>query len=346
MSINISVIIPFFYKSENKIGSDLYFSLFAFEKSLSAVFKSKYKNFEVIAVSDFSSKESLAIAMKYKCRVVKLKKNHGSGFSRNKGASLAKGKILVFLDSDVEIKKDALTLIDKSYKTKKNNVALQGIYSHEPNYNKSTTQYLQSYHCYYLFSYTKKFKYTQTLCTNIFAIKKDIFLELKGFDSNFNNANSEDAEFGFRLIKAGYKIPIERKLKTVHHTNFGLWTCVKRITRIHTGEMKMYLRNKTFLMKAKQKNYLVVLIGIALITLGCLLSFVNYFYTVPYFSYVFITLNLLFIGIHLNFITFIFHSKGFLSACKAIIYSYVHRFLFIYCVCSGILQFYVFNNRY
>ena len=346
MSVNISIVIPFFYANKNTIGSDEYFELCAFEKSLSAVFKSGYKNFEVIAVSDCSSQESLKIAMKYPCKIVKLKENHGSGYARNKGANLAKGKILVFLDSDVEIKEDALGLINKNYKLNKHNIALQGVYSHTPNYKKSTTQYLQSYHCYYLFSLTKKHKYTQTLCTNIFSIKKDIFFKLNGFDSNFSNANSEDAEFGFRLIKEGYKIPIERRINTIHHTNFGLWTCAKRIVRIHTGEMKMYLRNKTFLMKAKQKNYFFVLVGIALIMFGCLLSFMNYFYTVPYFSHIFIILNLLFIGIHFQFLTFIFHSKGFLSACKAIIYSYLHRFLFIYCVVIGILDFYIFNKRY
>ena len=346
MTINISVIIPFFYPKQNVIGSDEYFALHAFEKSLSAVFKSNYKNFEVIAVSDFSNKQSIEIAMKYPCKIIRLSKNGGSAAARNKGASLAKGKILIFLDSDVQIKTDALGLINKSYNSKKKEIALQGVYSHAPNYDKYITQYLQSYHCYYLFSEVEKKKYTETLCTNIFSIKRDIFLKLRGFDASFNNANSEDAEFGFRLIKMGYKIPIERKVNTIHHTNFGLWSCIKRIIRIHTGEMKMYLRNKTILMKVKQKNYSAVIAGITLVLFGLSISALNLFYKIPHFFHIFIIINLLFIGIHLGFLNFVYSTKGFLTCCMAVIYTYLHRLLFIYCIGIGIVDFYIFGRKY
>ena len=45
-----------------------------------------------------------------------------------------------------------------------------------------------------------------------FFNKKDLFFKLKGFDSNFNSANAEDSEFGFRLLKEGFKILLEKKL--------------------------------------------------------------------------------------------------------------------------------------
>ena len=140
MNLKISVIIPFFYPTKKIIGAEEYFSLFAFEKCLSAIFNSDYKNYEVIAVSDFSNKQSIKIAQKYPCKIIKLKKNFGSGYSRNKGARLAKGKILVFLDSDVEVKKDALRIINERYKSNSDDIALQGVFSHAPNYKKYTTQ--------------------------------------------------------------------------------------------------------------------------------------------------------------------------------------------------------------
>ena len=62
MKYKLSVIIPFFYSNNHTIGKKKYFSLLAFEKCLSAIFKSDYKNFEVIAVSDASSLESVEIA--------------------------------------------------------------------------------------------------------------------------------------------------------------------------------------------------------------------------------------------------------------------------------------------
>jgi len=346
MNFKISVIIPFYYPDPKKIALDKHFLLRAFEKCLSSIFKSKYKNYEVIAVSDNSSQESINIAEKYSCKIIKLKKNSGAAFSRNKGATIARGKILVFLDSDVEIKKDAFSIINKHFNSKNNDGLLQGIYSHKPNYKRSITQYLHSYHCYHLFSETKKNKYTQTLCTAFFAIRKDLFKKYKGFDTKFKKASQEDVEFGFRLIKDDYKIPIERKLNAIHHINFGIQSFTSRIMRLHTDEMKMYLRNKSVKLKAKQSNYLTVILGIILIFFIMFLICINLIYPNIYFNKMFITLNLIFILIHKNFLTFLFLSKGMLMALKSIFYIYLHRFLFIICFFRGLIDFYILRNKY
>ena len=346
MNYKISVILPFFYSDIKGIGSDKHFLLLAFDKCLSSIFKSKYKNYEVIAVSDNSSQESINIAEKYSCKIIKLKKNSGAAFSRNKGAAIASGKILVFLDSDVEIRKDAFSIINKYFNSKNNEGLLQGIYSHKPNYKRSVTQYLHSYHCYHLFSETKKNKYTQTLCTAFFSIRKDLFKKYKGFDAKFKKASQEDVEFGFRLIKDRHKIPIERKLNAIHHINFGIQSFTSRIIRLHTDEMKMYLRNKSVKLKAKQSNYLTVILGIILIFLITFSIFINLIYPNIYFNKIFITLNLIFILIHMNFLTFLLSSKGLLMSLKAIFYIYLHRFLFITCFFRGLIDFYILRNKY
>ncbi|WP_415285766.1 glycosyltransferase family A protein [Candidatus Pelagibacter sp. Uisw_104] len=98
MKYKLSIIIPFFFSDNEDIDSKRYFSLLAFEKCLKAVFKSQYKKFEVIAVSDGSSNDLVEIAKKYPCKIIKIQKNSGAAFSRNVGAKKAKGQILVFLD--------------------------------------------------------------------------------------------------------------------------------------------------------------------------------------------------------------------------------------------------------
>ena len=153
---NISVIIPF-YNSEKSL-----------KQCLKAVYKSTYRNFEVIAVSDNSLDRSDQIIEEFSCRFKRLKKNHGSGFARNAGAKLAKGKILVFLDSDVIIKRDSLKIIKSYFEKKHNCQMMQGIYSHNPNYEKISTQYLHSYQCFYVFSSKKNF--IETLISNFFSI--------------------------------------------------------------------------------------------------------------------------------------------------------------------------------
>ena len=87
----ISIIIPV-YNSEKYIN-----------RALDSVFSQNYKNIEVIIVNDGSTDETLNIIKQNKY-FNKLKifnqKNLGSTAARNKGAEVANGNWLAFLDSD------------------------------------------------------------------------------------------------------------------------------------------------------------------------------------------------------------------------------------------------------
>ena len=93
LSILVSVIIPS-YNEQGVIGA-----------CLSSLALQSYKSIEIILVDDGSSDKTLEVVKKYKVKVVK--QNHkGPGPARNLGASFAKGKILVFVDSDMTFEKD------------------------------------------------------------------------------------------------------------------------------------------------------------------------------------------------------------------------------------------------
>ena len=98
MKYSLSIIIP------------SYNSIKTIDRCLSSVFKSKFKNYEVIVVSDNSNDRSNDIIKKYPCRLINLKKNVGAAAARNAGAKIAKSDILIFLDSDVIIKIYRITL--------------------------------------------------------------------------------------------------------------------------------------------------------------------------------------------------------------------------------------------
>ena len=166
MNKKFSIVIPFFFPEKNIYKSKSDFALLSFHKCLSAILKSKYKNFEVIAVSDGSNKKSIEIVRKFPYRLIKIKNNSGAGYARNIGSKVSKGKILVFLDSDVKIKPNTLSIINNFFNINKNHYVLQGIYSYKINYKSYTNQYLQSYYYYYLFGRGKK-KIKNTLFTNL-----------------------------------------------------------------------------------------------------------------------------------------------------------------------------------
>ena len=68
-------------------------------------------DFEVIAVDDGSTDQSLEIAARFGCQTIGNPKNMGPGVARNLGAARARGEILAFTDSDCIVPRDWLAKI-------------------------------------------------------------------------------------------------------------------------------------------------------------------------------------------------------------------------------------------
>ena len=149
--MKISIIIP------------VYNSSLTLKECLGAVLDSSFKNFEVIIVSDNSPDNSVAIARQYQCKIIELPKNKGPAFARNRGAQVSAGDILLFIDSDVIIKIDALNYLNDMF-FQNEIAAIQGIYSHKPTYESVATQYQMSYNCYYIWPKNKKYASTLSTC--------------------------------------------------------------------------------------------------------------------------------------------------------------------------------------
>ena len=83
------------------------------EKCLDSLVNQTLKNIEIICINDGSPDNSQKIIDKYKNRysnIVSIEDtNHGQGYARNKGINLAKGKYIMFLDSDDTLELDILS---------------------------------------------------------------------------------------------------------------------------------------------------------------------------------------------------------------------------------------------
>lgn len=86
---------------------------------LDSVINQTFKNIEIIIVNDCSPDNSAAIIEEYRKKddrfvLISLEKNLGLGEARNEGIKIAKGKYIVFIDSDDWVKENYIEILYKN----------------------------------------------------------------------------------------------------------------------------------------------------------------------------------------------------------------------------------------
>ena len=85
------------------------------EDSIKAIYKSDYKNYELVCIDDGSTDESHTICHKFNLKYDNFKyyrqENHGLAYSRNLGVHLATGEYITFVDADDLISPHMITYL-------------------------------------------------------------------------------------------------------------------------------------------------------------------------------------------------------------------------------------------
>lgn len=231
----ISVIIPI-YNPSATIGP----ALRALQNSN---FTGKY---EIILVDDGSKNLSLVkrlVDWLHKKEIRIYEQIHkGPAAARNLGAKKAKGSILLFLDADVILEPQSLMQVSKVFSKDKKLTALNGIYAKEPANPSFFTWYFSLFK-YYQWVIRRKKRYSG-FSTRLAAIKKNVFLQLGGFNEKYDSALVEDYEFGHRLGKK-YKVIVDTKVIGRHfHPRFS--QCFKNYYRRVYLWLKLFGKRKKF----------------------------------------------------------------------------------------------------
>ena len=140
---------------------------------------------------------------RFNIRVLRSSRPGSAAAARNLGSSLLKEGILVFLDSDVILDRQAIRRLIEPIQSGRVEATV-GNYSRQV----QGMTFLQQYKQLYISTvYGRERKYlSKEFWTAIGAIRADVFHRLKGFDSNFKGAGGEDTDMGHRLTGAGYRI--------------------------------------------------------------------------------------------------------------------------------------------
>ena len=184
---------------------------------LEAIFASEgIGRLEVIVVDDGSTDSSIPIASGFCCKLIPCEQSRGPAAARNRGAKEARAAVLFFVDADVFVRPDTLKLLVTALDS---SAAAFASYDPEPlNQNFATVLY----HTLACRSQDDTAETTPVFYSYCAAIRKDLFLELGGFDTNFTRATFEDMELGCRLAGQGQLSRHLHNAKVVHAVQYDL----------------------------------------------------------------------------------------------------------------------------
>lgn len=187
----VSVIVPA-YNAEKTIG-----------QCLNALFNQSYPKdlYEVIVVDDGSRDGTGDIAGSYAVKYIH-QENKGPAAARNKGANEAKGGIILFTDSDCVPDADWISNMVKPFENPQI-AAVKGAYRTN---QKSLTARFAQIEFEERFTLLKKAPSIDMVDTYSAGFRRDIFLQMKGFDEGFPVANNEDTDLSYRMSRHGFKM--------------------------------------------------------------------------------------------------------------------------------------------
>ncbi len=198
----VSVIVPVF----NAVGY--------IGRCLDALIASSYPSFELIMVDDCSTDDSAEIARQKGTTVLQLSRQSGPAAARNFGALHAQGEIILFIDSDVIVRRETIALAVNDFQNNPDIVAVFGSYDDKPQEENFMSQYRNLFHH---FNHQHSDTEAHTFWAGCGAIRKKVFEEMDGFNKErYTKPSIEDIELGSRIHKKGYRIILNRGLQVKH----------------------------------------------------------------------------------------------------------------------------------
>lgn len=168
---------------------------------------------DLIVVVDGGDAETAAVARAHGAQVVVLADRRGPAAARNAGARIARGDILMFADSDVTVRPDAIARVLSALDTPPGYDAVIGSYDDAP----AATDFLSQYkNLAHHFVHQTSNERACTFWSACGAIRREAFERAGGFDERYRRASIEDIELGSRLVAGGSRIRLVKSLQITH----------------------------------------------------------------------------------------------------------------------------------
>ncbi len=257
--------------------------------------------FEVICNVDGSTDGSFEMLknsqFSYDFKVL-FQKNSGAAVARNKGADIANGQILIFLDDDMYPEDDLIACHVSDFEYYESEAIIGNIHYKPTSLKMNFIEEGFEAGC---LEREKRLRKNQNdlhfidFWSGHFSIRHEIFRTLGGFDENFTENGEyghEDMDFSYRLFKLSNKIYFSEKALALHHCQDTIMTVLNK--HYQTGKKEVMFKRKHHLeLFAFEKFYgksIIIKFFSKIYKFPFLLSIIVYFTTMA--SLIFKKLNL------------------------------------------------------
>ncbi len=191
---------------------------------LAALAASRDAQFELIVVDDASTEPVAPAVARHGFRYMRLEVQSGPAFARNRGAEVAEGEVLVFVDADVCVHPDTLARFAAAFAAEPAPDAVIGSYDENPADPGLVSQYKNLLHHHVHHASAGPIA---TFWSGCGAIRRELFLEVGGFDEQrYKRPAIEDLELGTWLSRSGHRIVLDPTVLCQHRKRWTLWSMV------------------------------------------------------------------------------------------------------------------------
>jgi len=172
------------------------------------------EDYEIIVIDNCSEDQTEGLRQEKDVKYYRLDKNEGFAKACNIGASYANGNFLLFLNNDTIVTKDWLKLLTKHYKyfinlgivgAKGNNVSgLQNEFTGNFGDNVLIDIFIEKKAQIITKENYNRIRIYPQIRGFCMLMKKDLFIEVKGFDENYILGGYEDDDICLKALHNGY----------------------------------------------------------------------------------------------------------------------------------------------
>ena len=323
---HISVIIPVFNGGRT------------LEACLKALFCSACTAFEVILVNDASKDNSLEIAKNFPVRIISNEINKGRGISKNIGTKEARGEILLFIDSDVIVEKNTLSVIAEAFHNNPYIAAVTGVPKPE-NPCKNFASQFKSVYMNYVFSILPKnvdFAYG-----SVQAFRKDPVFNREKLHFN-KDLYCDDIDFGLRVKGKGMKILLIPDVKIIHIKHHSMLSLIKNDFRVPAEFARIMLKRKVAVQSIKKKRFahtsLQQVLAVIVAPFAVIMMFISILSGSLILYNMALGLLLVYVCLNFSFYKFIYRAKGPAFLIQSILFNLLDQIVMAAGILTGALR--------